>query len=410
MFTQPGDQVPKALRKDQLRWIGGDRSGRDQVQVGVIGMLNDFFSASLANQVIGHAHMVGQPKVVENFGFAQIHPNQHGLLAGEGENGSHVGGYEGLAFPGNRRSYQQDLLGATGVDVLHVSTQGPEGLRDDRFGMLQSHQGCVLVVVTYDPQNRNPGHGLDLLTVNQGVLQAVPNQDYRHRDQQTQQGTQGIIQSFVGGNLLLLFGCVDDPGIGKIGGHGDAGLGPLLEQINIEVFVEGEFAFDIHQITLGSGQGGQQAFGAANAGIQIPNHDLGILNQIAKVFADGRIGQTNLLVQLFQQGIGTPGPHGHGVAFGTHLAQFLDQTNQHRVLHPHGRWGYHFPGRPLLVEIGPEVIVVFEFALFQGPGFLVLFQPLKNDLALAGNIHRSVGRTKLLQPGFGGLQGIGDAR
>ncbi len=87
--------------------------------------------------------------------------------------------------------------------------------------------------------------------------------------------------------MLLLLGGVNDPGIGKVGGHGDAGLGPLLQQINIEVFVEGEFAFDIHQITLSSGQGGQQAFGAANAGIHIPNHDLGILNQIAKVLADG---------------------------------------------------------------------------------------------------------------------------
>ncbi len=156
-------------------------------------MLNDFFPTSLADQVIGHPDMVGQTKVVEDFGFAQVHPNQHRLFAGERENGRHIGGYEGLAFPGDRRGDQQDLLGVPGVDVLHVGTQRPKGLRDHRFGMLQGHQGRVLGIVTNHPQHRNPGDGFNLLTVNQSVLQAVPNQDYRHRDQQSQQGTQGII-------------------------------------------------------------------------------------------------------------------------------------------------------------------------------------------------------------------------
>ena len=130
--------------------------------------------------------MVGQAKVVEDFGLAQVHSDQHSLLAGQGENGGDIGGDKGLAFPGDGRGHQNHLLFLTRVDVLHVGTQGAKGLRNHRFGMLQSHQGGRLVVVPNHPQDRDLGPSFHFGTINQGILQAIPDQDHRDRNQQTQ--------------------------------------------------------------------------------------------------------------------------------------------------------------------------------------------------------------------------------
>jgi hypothetical protein len=55
--------------------------------------------------------------------------------------------------------------------------------------------------------------------------------------------------------LLFFLGGIYHPGIRQIGRHGDSGLRPLLKEVHKEVLVEGEFAFDIHQVTLGAGAG-----------------------------------------------------------------------------------------------------------------------------------------------------------
>ena len=144
-----------------------------------------------------------------------------------------------------------------GVDVLHVGTKGSEGLRNHRFGVLQGHQGRGLVVVPNDPQDRYLGGRLNLLTVNEGILQAVPDEDDRNGHQKAQQSPQRIIGRLVGGDLLFFLGGINHPGIRQISGHRDTRLRPLLQKVHKEILVEGEFAFDIHQVPLGAGQGGQ---------------------------------------------------------------------------------------------------------------------------------------------------------
>ena len=257
-----GNEFFEAFAQQQLGWVRGQRAGRDGVEVVAQGVLLDYLvDGGLAGEVRGHPfHVAFAVDVATQGTLADIEVDEDDFLLGLGKAGGQVGGHVGLAGTGTERTEGDDLH-VLGLDTheVHVGTDDAEGfgyhvaaLNTDYNLVLAVYLLGLFVGVLGDfAQERYAGGILDVLAVaDAGVEEEQGQQDDERQGGSLHDSTHDDGTAIGGYGGVATTGGVEHTGIVLGSGLGQGIFFTLVEQVEVELFLDAVLAVDGELLAL----------------------------------------------------------------------------------------------------------------------------------------------------------------